>query len=237
MPCPLATVQIWTDDEGLLWVKIRFCPRFEQWTAEMKKRMGENISREWDEDVRAGEVWDALQILDVDSAKGVALLAQCAEKESSLAMLFLGSAYLSGRNGLEINKLEGERWLQMSSMNGSIEGSYRLAYRYFETGRIDLFLDLHQKLSKLKYAPSQFNIGHVYINGKLVQKDIELAKHFFRLASRNGHIPSKKWLIRIFINEKMGFVSQISDFFLKLIFFIPFFFMHISNPSSDKMRL
>jgi TPR repeat protein len=203
----------------------------------MKKRMGENISREWDEDVRAGEVWDALRILDVDSAKGVALLAQIAEEESSLAMLFLGCAYLSGRNGLEIDELEGERWLLRSSINGSIEGSYRLAYRYFETGRIELCLQLHQNLSKLEYAPSQFNIAHMYITGKVVHSDIALAKHFFRLASRNGHIPSKKWLVRIWINERLRFFSQISELFLKLMFFVPYFFMYVLNPNSDRLRL
>lgn len=203
----------------------------------MKKRMGENISREWDEDVFAGEVWDALKLLDIDNAKGVALLEQIAEQESSLAMLFLGCAYLSGRSGLEIDKLEGERWLLRSSINGSTEGSYRLAYRYFETGRIDLCLQLHHKLSKLEYAPSQFNIGHMYIDGKFVHKDIELAKQFFHLASRNGHLPSKKCLVRILINERVGRLSRTSDFFIRLMFFIPFFYMYILNPNSDRLRL
>src|SRR5690348_6064851 len=96
--------------------------------------LGENLSREWDEDPRSAELWDALELAKSDTDPSVEALTRLAEDGSPLAMMYLGSAYVAGKYGLQKDRDVGEYWLVRSAAAGSIEAAHRLAVELLETG-------------------------------------------------------------------------------------------------------
>jgi len=202
----------------------------------MKQRMGENITREWKNDVRANEIWDALLLSKESGLQGIAALSNIAESGSSLATMYLGNMYLKGTDGISKNENLGENLLVRSSQNGSIEGSYILAFHYIETNKIDLGMKEYFHLSELNYFPAQFQLGYLYITGDKIERDIDRAIHYFRLASKNGHFPSRHWLCHILMKERSSFFCWILGFTMKVVFTIPFIYTSVTYANSDRMR-
>ena len=90
----------------------------------MTRKLGENIQREWDSDLLACEVWDALQLFNSDPPAAFAGLTELAEGGSALAMLYLGAAYFRGRGGTVPDAKLGEYWTERSARAGSIEAAF-----------------------------------------------------------------------------------------------------------------
>jgi TPR repeat protein len=151
-------------------------------------RIGENISREWDEEHCAPELWDALRQIKAEPHSGLLMLEALANDGSPLAMTYLGSIYMTGEHGLLKDHQLGERWLRRSAEAGSIEGRFGLAHYLSERQQRSDALVEYQRLAEMGYSPAIFVLGSSYWSGSIVGKDAQRAVRYFEDAARRGHI-------------------------------------------------
>lgn len=201
----------------------------------MKNSMGESLAREWESDDYSAEIWDSLQLIDKNDYRGVRALSDLAKKGSGLAMMYLGDLYSDGDKIIGKDLEKAEYWLSKSSIYGSIEGSYCLAYLYMQLNKANCSIKEYEKLASLNYSPAMFRLG-LYYQNKSDNENQKKSEFYFKAASKNGHFPSKKWL---FSNqmEKGSFLEKFIVFLKKIYFTIPFVYLHINFPNSDRFRL
>jgi pentatricopeptide repeat protein len=141
----------------------------------------ENLAREWEGDVRAPELWDALEQIKTDAPAGLASLERSAQAGSALAMMHLAHTFLSGNFGVEKDVATGEAWLRRSAEQGSIEGAYRLANILLADGRVEEAMSLFNNLSERGYAPASFVLGLEFYRGQHVGTDMPKAMTYLQL--------------------------------------------------------
>jgi TPR repeat protein len=202
----------------------------------MKARMGENIAREWQNEIFSDQLWNALQTLKIDRRDGINELTGLTNKGSVLAMVYLGSALIKDSREIPENAVLGENWLTRSAELGSIEGEFILAYHLVEAGSIDAGIQSYENLSHKGYAPAQFALGHRYFTGDRLPNDIDKALFYFRAATDNGHYPSKRYLARIMTSQG-GLRNKINGIFLRCQVFVSSFRTYLTYPNSDRVRV
>lgn len=199
-------------------------------------KLGENLTREWSEEPRAAELWDALKLIESQSWAGIELLEQFAESGSSLAMMYLGDVYLNARYGVCEDRDLGEYWLRRSADAGSIEGAYELAWHFLNSGKSDAALAEYLRLADLKYSPALFVLGWQYYKGTLVERNVEKALDYFRLAEQKGHLHAAHWSSHILMRKQMGPVSWMRGVAKRIALIIPFVRTWVNYPKSDLLR-
>lgn len=199
-------------------------------------RLGENISREWSSDPHPHKLLNALQLIKSDVPAGVEMLSKLAENGSSLAMMYLGDAYMKGKYGMRKDDDLGEYWLRRSAAGGSIEGAYILAWHLLRSGRTDEALAEYRRLSDLGYSPAQFVLGWQYYKGPAVQRDLPNAMYYLELADKSGHLHAGHWICHILMREHMGPLAWLRGLFKKMRLTIPFVRTMVSYPNSDRLR-
>jgi TPR repeat protein len=202
----------------------------------MKQRLGENLSREWNADPHAPELWDSLQLIKSEPAAGLQMLSQLAEDGSSLAMMYLGEVYLHGRYDIGRDERLGEYWLRRSAEGGSLEGAFGLAWHLLNSGKSSEAFAEYRRLSELKYSPAQFALGWQYCSGIVVERDLVKALAYFRLAEEQGHLQAANQICRILMRPEMGPVSWLRGLIKKIALAIPFIKLAVNYPSSDRLR-
>jgi hypothetical protein len=88
----------------------------------MTSKLGENMQREWDEEPLAVQLWEALQARKIDRDNGIAMLTNLAGRGSTLAMMYLGHAYVKGDD--RDQAVQGEDWLRRSAQGGRSKGAF-----------------------------------------------------------------------------------------------------------------
>jgi len=169
----------------------------------MTSRIGENIQREWDEDPAPDKLWDALRVMDKDPEAAIPLLIDLAANGSSLSMVYLGSAYLSGT--LPVDKESGETWLKKSADLGSIEGGYQLARFYEIEKRTEEAREWFASVAERGYSPALYRLGclHYYAG------DIPEALHYLHKAKDAGNLPARGTLSWIYRKENLGLAKRL----------------------------
>ncbi|MDB5712713.1 MAG: hypothetical protein JWO15_110 [Sphingomonadales bacterium] len=197
----------------------------------MTLRMGENISREWDAEPLAGELWEALQAMKQNRDAGMLTLA---ENGSGLAMMYLGHAYASSDDQAEMEL--GQQWLIRSADKGSTEGRYQLAHHYFRQRNWIKALPVLKGLAESGYSPAMYALGSVLYRGDLCNRSVGEAVRYLKMAKDAGHLPSVGLLSRIYRNEKYGLGGRVASHWLCLakIPAIAWYVWHY--PSSDRLR-
>ena len=198
--------------------------------------LGENLDREWDEEPRARELWEARQLIRSDPRAGLEANTQLAESGSSLGMMYLATTYLFGRPGIEKNPDLGEYWLQRSADAGSIEGAFRLAWHLLESGRPEAGMEELRRLARLGYSPAFFALGWQYYKGKVFERDLEKATFYFKLAEQDGHLQAANQLSHIMMRIEMGPLSWLRGIHKKIGIFMRIFRTAMDDPSSDRLR-
>jgi TPR repeat protein len=200
-------------------------------------KIGENIQREWDEDPDAPELWDALELFKTEPAKALATLTDLAERGSALAMMYLGSAYLSGRDGIETNPVLGQEWLVRSARHDSIEGGFGLACRYDSTGEFGKAEAELKMLAERGYSPAMFLLGYKYYKGSWGQQDMAEALHYLSNAEEAGNLIAGHWLSTIYRKENLGLGKKIVGSWKWLMLLRPWITYCVNYPTSDRLRL
>lgn len=202
----------------------------------MQSKLGENIAREWSEEPHAPELWDALQLVKSDPAAGIEALEHLAENGSSLAMMYLGDIYLKGKHSVPKSGDLGEAWLKRSARRGSIEGAYGLAWHLRSSDRPSAALAEYERLADLKYPPALFALGREYYKGELVERDLDKALFYFRLAEQQGHLYAAHQISHILMRENMSPFSWLHGVAKWIAMIIPFVRTNVNYPTSDRLR-
>lgn len=169
----------------------------------MTRRLGENLQRELNADPHASELWQALQTKKEDRETGHAMLAELAASGSSLAMMYLGAAYLE--EALPIDPTHGEEWLRRSATAGSIEGRVQLSMLYKRQGRWTEVETELKALAEQSYAPAMETLGCLIYEGKLGSSSVAEAVNYISHASQHGHLFAKGRLAYLHRKERLGF--------------------------------
>jgi TPR repeat protein len=202
----------------------------------MTGKLGENLAREWSEELHAAELWDALQLMKRDCVAGLATLSELADGGSGLSQMYLGNIYLRGKYGVRQNFILGEKFLKQSADSGSIEGAFGFAWHLTNSGRHHDAIDQYKKLSDIGYSPAQYVLGWKYLNGEGVQRDLERAMSYFVLAERGGHLHAANQICRILIRYRGDIISRLRGVLKKIKLAVPFIRTAINYPNSDRLR-
>lgn len=200
------------------------------------RKMGENISQEWEKEDLASELRGALQLIRSDAPVGLEKLNNLAKNGSSLAMMYLGDVYLRGRYGIPTDITLAEGWLRNSACKGSVEGAYVLAWHYLESDRVDEALVEYSRLSNRQYSPATFVLGWLYYSGTKINRDIEKSLNYFKLADKQGHLLAGRWMSHLLMKNRMGSLSWLRGLQKKIVLTIPFIKQSVNFPNSDRLR-
>lgn len=196
----------------------------------------ENLSREWELDHQAPEIWDGLRLIERDPTTGIAALEELGRSGSALSMMYVGHAYLTGRYGIKIDQSLGEKWLQESCTAGSIEGGYRLAKYFQSVGRDSDAMTVYLQLSELGYAPAAYQLGVEHYLGERFNKDTSAALRYLDIGSGLKHYPSIQWISYIKISTGDTLVGKMSGYATRLRHFLPMAYYSMFFPNSDRLR-
>ena len=200
------------------------------------EKLGENISREWSEDIQAPELWDALQRVKSEAPAGLRSLERIAYEGSSLAQMYLGHMHIGGRHHLPEDVERGEYWLRRSAEGGSIEGAYLLAGYLLRSGRHDEAISRYKRLADLEYSPAMFVLGWQYHQGEAIEKNMDRAIFYFKQAEEKGHFFAAQWLSHIFMRSGMGPLTWLRGATKRIALTIPFVCAMVRYPNSDRLR-
>lgn len=201
-----------------------------------KHDLGESIAREWQEEPRAPELWDALDATAANADIGLKKLEQLAVEGSSLAQMYLGHIRLTGDYGVPKDWELGEYWLRRSAGGESTEGAYLLAWHLLTSGKADEAVTQYQRLAKLGYSPALYVLGCLYKNGEVVEGNTRTALSYFSAAAEAGHLHAAHWVCHILMRERVGSLSWLHGLAKKIALTVPFITTLVWYPSSDRLR-
>jgi TPR repeat protein len=199
------------------------------------RRYVENIDREWMIEPDKPRLQEALEILNHNFNLALPILTELSNSGSRMSMVYIGDAYLYGR-GVKENHPKGEKWLAEAVSLGSIEAAYLLA-RHFE--RLKLFdksRALLFDLIKRRYSPSMYLMGSFYYHGEGVERNLDEALKYWKMAESEGHLVAKHWIIWVYRKEKMGFAYKFSALARFFRFVVPYIVTKVRFPRSDRLR-
>ena len=201
-----------------------------------KKQLGENFGREWDEDIYAPQLWDALELIKSDSQKGIRELERLSEAGSTLASMHLGNIFLKGQHGVDRDREKGYEWLEKSAREGSLEGLYGLAWHRRRDGEIDAALDNLSLAAERGFSPAFYTLGALYYKGNQATLNREKSFEYFRNGESHGHLLSAGWANRMRIAGYEGWAGRLHGLGAFVITAARIVKCVFRNPNSDRLR-
>lgn len=197
-------------------------------------KLGENLQREWDNEPKGVELWDALKLFDTDSDAGIVTLTELADGGSALAMMYLGCKLLN--NAVPSQKDESLQWLKAAVENGSVEAGLQLAAYYLSVKQGQLAVEVYEKLAEAGSAPAMYRLGQLYYFWGLVERDVAKSVAYLEKAKAAGHIPAMGSLARIYLNEDFGIKGRVAAHW-NCLTKIPAAIWYLTRyPESDRLR-
>lgn len=200
-----------------------------------RTKLGEVLSREWLDEPRAADLWDALHEMKTNRDTGISVLNELSRSGSRLSMMYLGQMYLSGQYNVNKNERDGIKLLEISSDLGSIEAGFRLAKHLHLVNKDKTSIILYKALAQSGYSPAMHVLGFEYLLGGLVEKNREYAIMYFSRAYRLGHVYSGHWLSHYFMN-KGGLFNWFKGLYIRLSLVLPLMILTLCYPNSDRLR-
>lgn len=195
----------------------------------------ENMEREWSEDSDPDGIRKALILREADPEASLQLLKELADRGSSLAMLYLGDIYANGR-GVDRNTKLGVEWYRNAAENGSIEAAHHLAFCYYYMGKIEESLEILREISDKGFTPATYCLALYYLNGVGVDKSLESAIKFLKIAENRGHLLSARHLSFILRSGVCGLPGRIRGYLKMIAIIIPSIRCALNNPRSERLR-
>ena len=134
-----------------------------------------------------------------------------AKKGDSDSQCYVGSSYLSGKDGVERDVDKGLYWLTLSAEQLNENAEYLLGCFYclgdevhkdVETGLI-----LLSNASEQGHLDAQLALSKLYYENRLLPKDIVKAKYYLLKAAKQGHDIASAQLANMYMNGEMGSVN------------------------------
>ena len=200
----------------------------------MRKKLGENLEREWAKEAFPQELWNAARTLRTSRLWGLNELSKLAAQGSPLAMMYLGHALV--KSGSESDVKTGCTWLMKSAEAGSIEGRLQLAIHYKQQAEGERAQSELSALVAQGYTPAMYLLASILYDGKIVERDLTQAIHLLKTACSAGHLPSHAFLSSIYRKERVGFIAKLRSYWLCLAKIPAFIWYLWRHPNSDCMR-
>jgi TPR repeat protein len=108
-----------------------------------------------------------------------------ADKGNPEAQRQLGLALALGR-GVDKDLAEAEKWLRKSADKGHAGGQYDLGRICEATKKLAEAAKWYRKSAGQGFAPAETNLGNLYLNGRGVEQDAEVAMKWYRKAADRG---------------------------------------------------
>ncbi len=139
----------------------------------------------------------AIALLGAGDARGLALLSRTAEAGYPLAQYRLAKLYEAGE-GVEINPALALQWTERAAINGNVRAMHDLGFYH---ARGDAALDeagafrWFRQAAEFGLADSQYNLGILYQQGRVVTADQSEALFWFTLAADQGDAAAQARII------------------------------------------
>jgi TPR repeat protein len=201
----------------------------------VNKRQSENLAREWSEDPDAPEIWDALQHAISGKPRGLDELVSFAENGSTLAMIYVASAYLDGKYTALSDKGAGEYWLSKATAGGSVEAAYRQGARQLKANRVQDAIKTFESIEG-KYPPAGYALGLLFFEGKSQPRDIGRAKYHAVRSMKLGHLLAKDLVGRIAMIDKRSWHEWLKGLRIRISTFFEVARVARQNLESDRIK-
>lgn len=109
------------------------------------------------------------------------------------AQLELGLAYWEGHH-VPKNEKNALDWIIKSASKGSSKAQFWLGAHFYERGSFQVSASWYEKSADAGNVLAQTNLGSMYMNGKGVSKNKDMAFHYFSKAAKRGFAPSQYYL-------------------------------------------
>lgn len=111
----------------------------------------------------------------------------------------LAQQYHQGQPGIKKDIVRAIYWYEQAATQGHTQAQYRLGHLLCEeyASAIHEFqrgFEWLQKAAEQGESNAQYQVGYIYLEGKHVQKDNKLARHWLELAANGGHVEAKRML-------------------------------------------
>ena len=156
------------------------------------------IKKEW---LPSDKVFEAYSLLDgKDSSvwsEGLKRLKDLVETGNAHAASYLGFVYQEGIGVTQDFEVAEKYYLQSFHLASSAEVSLWLSTRYYyaisgsETPNNKLLLEWLQSIADQGSPDGCYNLGLLYLEGRLVEKNASKAIHYFQCAVKQNHVPAK----------------------------------------------
>ena len=148
-----------------------------------------------------GIMYDFGDGVNIDKKKAFKWYRKSAFQNNPIAQFNIAKSYDNG-DYLPINKSKAIKWYMKSAKNGYADAECNLGEKY-EQGiyglekNIDLALALYKSSAVKGCCPSQYNLGVIFQEGKIVSKDIDMALYWFKKAASQGDQKAKNYVYNI----------------------------------------
>ncbi|KAI3532184.1 hypothetical protein CABS01_09257 [Colletotrichum abscissum] len=124
------------------------------------------------------------------------------EKTASKAAGFIGRMYLRG-DGVDQSFDQAKRWFERGISHGDAQSQHGLGlmmlYGYGTPKNVAMATDLFKAAAEQDYAPSQIELGVLYLDQGGAE-DVRIANNYFELAARYGQIEAHYYLAEMVYN-------------------------------------
>lgn len=117
------------------------------------------------------------------------LLAMAKKDKSGNSQYLTYLAYKQGLNGVTIDSLKAQKWLDKAVKQGHLESMYLKAEYYAKSGRdTDPYkaIELFTASAERGHAKAQINLANYYLDGYYIERDYSQAMKWYRSASKQG---------------------------------------------------
>ncbi len=201
----------------------------------MTVRMPESLMREWDNDPNFDELWTATGLLDSDPLLALAKLETLAANGSALSMVYIGNTYLAGLK-VKQDISVGVDWMRRAAVSGSIEGGYRLARHYYQSGELEKAKTELVKLGERGYSPAWFTLGSIYYEGQGGARNLDEAIKCWKKSKDLGHLLAKHSLSYVMRTEIGGISFKLKSYFMWISIVFPILYCKVFYSSSDRIK-
>lgn len=115
-------------------------------------------------------------------------------------------------------------------------GGYYLGHLYLERKEYSKAHEIFTAGASMNYSPAIFCLGHMYMDGQGVEKDLSKARSLFEKASMAGHVFAKRTLAKLLLSGQFGLLNVFKG---SLLFFGAVkdgIVVGSTDPSSDRLR-
>jgi TPR repeat protein len=178
------------------------------------------------------ELFDQYQ--SFPSVKVLEKLDVLADRGSMQSMVYIGVAYRDGY-GVEKNQTLAESYFVRAFEAENDIADYYLAKLYMSQERYQELFKVLSTSAKYKFAPTLNCLGHMYLNGYGVDRDIYQSRELFEEASKLGNIWGSRNLGRVYMSGKFGIFKKFYGYYLMWAAILRGAIIYSKNNSDERM--